>query len=105
MKKKIIILVILLMSLLLFGCGKKEGYKLQELVGPELSESLGKNEKIIYATINLETKEGENFKRDLERVAKEFHLDIYYVDSSKLNFWVDETLYAKTNIDTRKNYY
>ena len=104
MKKSIKLIIVLVLSLLLFGCGTKEGYKLNELTGPELVESFDNNDNIVYATVNLSNKDGENFKRDLERVAKELHLEIYYVDSSKLNFWIDETLYAQTNIDTRKNY-
>ena len=105
MKKSIKVLLIITLSLLLFGCKSKEGYRLIEITGNELVESLENNDQIIYATINLNTKEGQNFKRDLERIAKEHHTDIYYVDSIRLNFWDDETLYVKTNIDTRKNYY
>ena len=106
MKKITKLLVLIMIIPLLFSCGKKDAnYGLIEITGPELSNALENNDRIIYATINFETKQGENFKRDIERAAKELHLDIYYVDSIRLDFWVDEGLYVKTNIDTRKNYY
>ena len=105
MKKYIKLILVITLSFLIFGCKNKEGYQLIELTGKELVSAIDKNEQIIYATINLNTKEGQNFKRDLERIAKEHHTDIYYVDSSRMNFWNDEALYIQTGIDTRKNYY
>lgn len=104
MKKKIKIILVIMLSILLVGCKSKEGYQLIEITGQDLIEALNNREEILYATIYMDSKTGENFKRDLSRIAKEKHTDIYYVDSSKMSFWDDETIYIINNIDTRKNY-
>ncbi len=105
MKKVIKYIVIILALVLLTGCGKNQGYSLIELTGPELLNALYNDNDIIYATINPNTEKGQAFIRDLKRVAKEHHTDIYYIDNTKLSFFNDEELYIISGIDTRKNYY
>ena len=105
MKKALKFLVVVLSILLLTGCGKDKGYNLIELTGSELIEALYNKEEFIYATINPNDETGQNFIRDLKRVAKEHHTDIYYIDNTKINFYADETIYIINDIDTRKNVY
>lgn len=105
MKRTIKLLIILLSLVLITGCGKEKGYNLIELTGSELIGALYNKEQFIYATINPNDETGQNFIRDLKRVAKEHHTDIYYIDNTKVNFYADETIYIINNIDTRKNVY
>ena len=105
MKKSLKLLVVLLSILLLTGCGKEKGYNLIEVTGSELIEAIYNKEEFIYATINPNNETGQNFMRDIRRVAKQHHTDIYYLDNTKVNFYADESIYIINGVDTRKNAY
>ena len=107
MKKKpfiiIPIILITLTLLIIIGTNKQsEEYKLIELTGNELTNTILGNDKIsiTYALYNDYDMKSEDFLKDLEKTARQTHENIYYVNTSHSTFEFSEIISSITSTTT-----
>lgn len=104
MKKIFQTIILLICIVFLCSCQNKE-YELIELTSKDLATIINGQDDIIFATLNANLDNSTAFQQDLTKTAQTIKSNIYYIDASKTDFWADESIYAYTNIDTRKLYY
>ena len=105
MKRISKLLILLIAVLLLAGCKSNKGYGLVEITGNDLLKNLTEEKSFAFAIINPDNKKTEDFKNDLNRIAKEKKIDIYYIDSTMLSFNNSEQIKYLYNIDLNNDYY
>ena len=99
MKKRIILFLLCLSSLLITGCEKKE-YHLIEITAEQLTTCLVDSScSITFAFYNKELGNAEDFMRDLATIVKETKENIYFVDSNHINLSSSFIIYDGLNID------
>lgn len=110
MKKKlliifpIIIILFIVISIIIGTSKEKEEYKLIELTGIELTNTLLSDDKIsiTYALYNDYDMKSEEFLEDLKKTSRQTQENIYYINTSHVTFEVSEILgsITQTGIDS-----
>ena len=97
MKKKlliifpIIIILFIVISIIIGTSKEKEEYKLIELTGIELTNTLLSDDKIsiTYALYNDYDMKSEEFLEDLKKTSRQTQENIYYINTSHVTFESD----------------
>ena len=104
MKKKLIVIIIVLIlfitvSIIIGTKQEKEEYKLIELTGTELTNTIISSEKIsiTFALYNEYDINSKNFLEDLKKVVRQTQENIYFVNTSHTTFEFGEIMSAITS--------
>ena len=105
MKKKIIIAALILVAFLLvclfiYQNKDNDKYGLIELTGQELLQVFIEDEdaSITFALYNEKDVQAQDFYNDLEKVTKNAHQNIYYVNTSHVTFEFEEIINTLTGL-------